>query len=62
MLSASAKIKGGEIKMTKIKLEIIDSKLKKEKYKFNSLEQLARLLNTKFNITIEEDIDYVKTK
>ena len=48
--------------MTKIKLEIVDSKLRKEKYKFNSLEQLARLLNTKFNITIEEDIDYVKTK
>lgn len=48
--------------MTKIKLEIIDSKQKKEKYKFNTLEQLARMLNTKFNITIEEDIDYVKTK
>ena len=48
--------------MSKIKLEIIDSNQKKEKYKFNTLEQLARLLNTKFNITIEEDIDYVKTK
>ena len=47
--------------MTKIKLEIIDSKQKKEKYKFNTLEQLARLLKTKFNITLE-DIDYVKTK
>lgn len=48
--------------MKKIKLEIVDSNMKKEKYKFNSLEQLARLLNTKFNITIEEDIEYVKTK
>lgn len=48
--------------MSKIKLEIIDSKQKKEKYKFSTLEQLARMLNTKFNITIEEDIDYVKTK
>lgn len=48
--------------MKKIKLEIVDSNLKKEKYKFNSLEQLARLLNTKFNITFEEDIEYVKTK
>lgn len=48
--------------MKKIKLEIVDSNLKTEKYKFNSLEQLARLLNTKFNITIEEDIEYVKTK
>lgn len=48
--------------MKKIKLEIVDSNQKKEKYKFNSLEQLARLLNTKFNITIEEDIEYVKTK
>ena len=48
--------------MKKIKLEIVDSNMKKEKYKFNSLEQLALLLNTKFNITIEEDIAYVKTK
>lgn len=48
--------------MKKIKLEIVDSNQKKEKYKFNSLEQLARLLSTKFNITIEEDIEYVKTK
>lgn len=48
--------------MKKIKLEIVDSNLKKEKYKFSSLEQMARLLNTKFNITLEEDIEYVKTK
>lgn len=48
--------------MKKIKLEIVDSNMKTEKYKFNTLEQLARLLNTKFNITIEEDIEYVKTK
>ena len=48
--------------MSKIKLEIIDSRQKKEKYKFNSLEQLARLLNTKFNITIEEETYNVKTK
>ena len=49
--------------MMKIKLEIIDSKQKKEKYKFSTLEQLARLLNTKFNITLEEeDINNVKTK
>jgi len=49
--------------MKKIQLEIVDSKLRKEKYKFNTLEQLARLLNTKFNITIEEeDINDVKTK
>lgn len=48
--------------MTKIKLEIIDSNQKKEKYKFNTLEQLARLLKTKFNITIEEETYNVKTK
>lgn len=48
--------------MKKIKLEIVDSNSKTEKYKFNTLEQLARLLNTKFNITLEEDIEYVKTK
>ncbi len=48
--------------MTKIKLEIIDSKQKKEKYKFSTLEQLARMLNTKFNITIEEETYNVKTK
>lgn len=48
--------------MKKIKLEIVDSNMKTEKYKFNTLEQLARLLNTKFNITFEEETYNVKTK